>query len=239
MVSERPRDDDDLVDDDRLDGEESGGEDAGSSSHGGRLGILRRLPSVPWVLSLPGRVHRPAMFGGAVVTLLAWTWMLWQLVAATTEPNASVESLAAAMQQQAAPPASAGLEAPPAGHSPDEVGGAATAAGHSSEATAEGVTFAGDEVVREDAPVGGEPRGSAEPSAAEPDAVAEGPVGDEPIVIVLGKPAHTGGADLWDCLHFESWDQTHQVYRANLPQDPNILDFDGNGVPCESLPGAP
>ena len=218
MVSERPRDDDELVGDDRLGDEESGGEGAAPSGGGGRLGILRRLASAP---SLLGRARRPAMFGGAIVMLLAWTWMLWQFVASTTALSASVETLATAMQERAASPAPAGSGAPPStGHAPD--------------ATAGGPTFAVDEVVRDDASVGGEPHARTEPPAAEAPAEAE-PV----VVTVLGRPALTDGADLWDCLHFESWDQADQVYRANLPQDPNILDFDANGVPCESLPGAP
>ncbi len=169
MASERPREDD----------EESGGESAAPSGDGGRLGFLRHLASVPALLK---HTQRPAMFGGAIVMLIAWTWMLWQLVASTTALNASVETLAGEGQKWAAAPA--------------------------------------------------------------PDAVAERSAEDQaedesPVVTLLGKPVLTGGADMWNCVNFESWEQADLVYRANWPLDPNILDFDGNGVPCESLPGAP
>ena len=45
----------------------------------------------------------------------------------------------------------------------------------------------------------------------------------------------TDGADLWNCADFESWSQASLVYEANLPNDPNLIDFDGNGIPCEDL----
>ncbi len=208
MADERPREDD----------EESDDESAAPSGGGGRFGFLRRLASVPALLK---REPRPAMFGGAIVMLVAWTWMLWQLVAATTALNASVETLAGEVQTWAAAPAPASSGAPPSilGHSPAEV-------------------------VREDADAGGESPGQAEPPASASDAVAEGSAEDQaedepPLVTLLGKPVLTGGADIWNCVNFESWEQADRVYRANLPHDANILDFDGNGVPCEALPGAP
>ena len=52
---------------------------------------------------------------------------------------------------------------------------------------------------------------------------------------LLGKPIVTDGADLWNCADFESWSQASLVYEANLPNDPNLIDFDGNGIPCENL----
>ena len=52
---------------------------------------------------------------------------------------------------------------------------------------------------------------------------------------LLGKPIVTDGADLWNCADFESWSQASLVYEANLPNDPNLIDFDGNGIPCEDL----
>lgn len=53
--------------------------------------------------------------------------------------------------------------------------------------------------------------------------------------LLFGKPIVTQGADLWDCRDFLTWKQAMTVYQANLPDDPNLIDFDGNGIPCESL----
>ena len=49
------------------------------------------------------------------------------------------------------------------------------------------------------------------------------------------RPAATDGRNLWDCADFATWDDANEVYLANIPGDPNRLDIDGNGVPCESL----
>lgn len=54
------------------------------------------------------------------------------------------------------------------------------------------------------------------------------------------NPVHnTNGRDLWNCEDFPTWTEADAVYRANLPDDPNQLDGDGDGIPCEDLPGAP
>ena len=52
---------------------------------------------------------------------------------------------------------------------------------------------------------------------------------------LFGWPVVTDGADLWNCTDFETQQQAQMVYDANLPDDPNILDFDANGTPCDSL----
>ena len=52
---------------------------------------------------------------------------------------------------------------------------------------------------------------------------------------LFGWPVVTDGADLWNCTDFETQQQAQMVYEANLPDDPNILDFDANGTPCDSL----
>lgn len=58
----------------------------------------------------------------------------------------------------------------------------------------------------------------------------------EPAPLMLfGKSVVTDGADLWNCIDFQNWDEASMVYEANLPDDPNLIDFDGNGIPCESL----
>lgn len=50
---------------------------------------------------------------------------------------------------------------------------------------------------------------------------------------------HTNGRDLYNCTDFSTWEEANQVYQANLPGDPNRLDNDNDGIPCETLPGAP
>ena len=50
-----------------------------------------------------------------------------------------------------------------------------------------------------------------------------------------GGPLDTAGADLYDCHHFEAWAQALAVREASGPDDPNLIDTDGNGLPCESL----
>ena len=58
----------------------------------------------------------------------------------------------------------------------------------------------------------------------------------EPAPLTLfGKLIVTDGADLWNCIDFQNWEEASMVYDANLPNDPNLIDFDGNGIPCESL----
>ncbi len=50
---------------------------------------------------------------------------------------------------------------------------------------------------------------------------------------------NTHGANVYNCSDFATWDEANAVYQANLPGDPNDLDRDNDGIPCESLPGAP
>ena len=44
-----------------------------------------------------------------------------------------------------------------------------------------------------------------------------------------------------DCSDFDTWQEAQVFYKAagGPDQDPHRLDSDGNGIPCESLPGAP
>jgi len=43
---------------------------------------------------------------------------------------------------------------------------------------------------------------------------------------------------VYNCADFATWDEANAVYQANLPGDPNDLDRDNDGIPCEGLPGA-
>ncbi len=77
------------------------------------------------------------------------------------------------------------------------------------------------------------------PAAAASEAALTEPPSVEPTApppaMLLGKLIVTNGKDLWNCNDFETWDQAKLVYEANLPQDPNILDFFVTGVPCADL----
>jgi hypothetical protein len=50
---------------------------------------------------------------------------------------------------------------------------------------------------------------------------------------------NTHGQNVYNCSDFATWDAANAVYQANLPGDPNDLDRDNDGIPCEDLPGAP
>jgi hypothetical protein len=50
---------------------------------------------------------------------------------------------------------------------------------------------------------------------------------------------NTHGQDLYNCSDFATYAEALAVYQANLPGDPKRLDADHDGIPCESLPGAP
>lgn len=52
-------------------------------------------------------------------------------------------------------------------------------------------------------------------------------------------PLRTGGQDLFNCDDFHTWDDAWAFYQVNFPGDPNRLDEDNDGIPCEDLPGAP
>lgn len=53
------------------------------------------------------------------------------------------------------------------------------------------------------------------------------------------NPLNTGGVDRYNCTDFATWKEANAVFQANLPGDPNRLDNDDDGIPCENLPGAP
>jgi len=53
-----------------------------------------------------------------------------------------------------------------------------------------------------------------------------------------GGPLDTAGANLYNCTDFETWEQAVAVFRASGASDPNLLDTDGNGIPCEDLKAA-
>ena len=73
-------------------------------------------------------------------------------------------------------------------------------------------------------------------AAIEPESTPVPTARAEPVPLTLfGKLIVTDGADLWNCIDFQNWEEASMVYEANLPNDPNLIDFDGNGVPCESM----
>ncbi len=83
--------------------------------------------------------------------------------------------------------------------------------------------------------VGGDAPPAEAPVAAP--APSEAPLAETPTAParLLGQLIFTDGADLWDCRDFETREQALIVYEANLPGDPNFLDFDRNAVPCDPL----
>lgn len=46
---------------------------------------------------------------------------------------------------------------------------------------------------------------------------------------------NTAGRDLYNCGDFATWAEANAVYQANLPGDPNKLDANDDGLPCDSL----
>jgi len=53
------------------------------------------------------------------------------------------------------------------------------------------------------------------------------------------NPLITNGDDRYNCDDFATWQDANAAFQANQPGDPNELDTDGDGIPCEDLPGAP
>ncbi len=53
------------------------------------------------------------------------------------------------------------------------------------------------------------------------------------------RPINTGGRDLYDCEDFGTWAEANAIFQANQPGDPNRLDGNNDGIPCNRLPGAP
>lgn len=71
--------------------------------------------------------------------------------------------------------------------------------------------------------------------------------GDDDEFIPITYPGHiseydelrTGAQDLFNCDDFDTWEEAWRFYQANFPGDPNRLDEDKDGIPCEDLPNAP
>ena len=47
------------------------------------------------------------------------------------------------------------------------------------------------------------------------------------------RPINTGGRDLYNCGDFASQEEANRIFLANQPGDPNRLDRDNDGIPCE------
>lgn len=75
------------------------------------------------------------------------------------------------------------------------------------------------------------------PAAAPP--TAPPPPPPPPTEAPAANPWYTNGQDLYNCGDFNHWSEAKAVLDANAPGDPNGLDADNDGIPCESLPGAP
>ena len=148
-----------------------------------------------------------------VVVLAGWSAMMWSLVTSMAAIDESIEVIALQIAEQEAGTEPAALDSTPA--EPDAA--AAPVFSPMFEAMFE---FDADAETMPAPAATSEP--TPEPTPAFP-------------ATLLGKAVVTDGADLWNCTDFESWEQAQMVYEANLPDDPNILDFDANGTPCDSL----
>jgi hypothetical protein len=42
-----------------------------------------------------------------------------------------------------------------------------------------------------------------------------------------------------NCSDFKSWEEANSIYQIAAPSDPHRIDSNGDGIPCESLSGAP
>ena len=148
---------------------------------------------------------RPLAAVAGVLVLAGWSVMMWSLVTSMAAIDESIGALALQVSEQQAGPGPAALESTLAEAQTD----AAPASSPMFEFDADA----------ENMPA---PAPTPEPTPAFP-------------ATLFGRPVVTDGADLWNCTDFETQQQAQMVYEANLPDDPNILDFDANGTPCDSL----
>ncbi len=154
-----------------------------------------------------GRSVRPLAVVAGTVVLVGWSVAMWSLVTSMAAIDESIGVLALQVSGQQAGPGPAALE--PAADQP--------------ETNAASIFSAMFEFEAEfDAAFEAAPAPTPEPTPTFP-------------ATLFGKAVVTDGADLWNCTEFETHQQAQMVYEANLPDDPNILDFDANGTPCDSL----
>lgn len=57
----------------------------------------------------------------------------------------------------------------------------------------------------------------------------------EPTATPRAVQYFTDGRDRYNCKDFNSWEEAQAAYEANLPDDPNKIDIDRNGIACEAL----
>lgn len=67
-----------------------------------------------------------------------------------------------------------------------------------------------------------------EPAVAAPAEAPAAPAAIDPKL-------NTNGQDLYNCSDFATWTEANAVFQANLPGDPNKLDGNDDGAPCDSL----
>lgn len=149
---------------------------------------------------------RQLAVAGVVVLIFTWTAMLWQITSSFASMGDSARMIAAELV--APPPLAASV----------------------TEAEALTVTESGAMVLA--LALALEPPPPIDIMWTEPPAVEVVPAAPR---MLFGRPVNTNGVDAWDCSDFETWEQAKIVYDANLPQDPNILDFFRTGVPCNYL----
>ena len=202
------------------DGDEGEGDDGGENQGGvAKRLIALKVPAAAALRAVRTRAPsalRPLAITGVVVLILVWTVIAWRIGDSVAVLGEAARTIAAEQT-------------------------AVTAAVPAAPAVAVAVAGAGDgegPTVRE--------------SGAIAAALRMAAVGQPPINVVWTEPpplelvpppprmlfgilVKTDGKDVWDCSDFETWEQAKMVYDANLPEDPNILDFFVTGVPCQYL----
>ncbi|HJM88084.1 MAG TPA: hypothetical protein QF624_00460 [Dehalococcoidia bacterium] len=165
------------------------------------------------ILARVPTLGRPLAIGGGSALLLIWTMLLWQLSGSFSELSASAQTIAHQVEAASTVASEAAS------------GVAAVERADTSSAHAEATVVADLRVNLESTP---QPLPTPEPTPE--------PTPDPSLL--LGEPIVTRGLDLWNCSDFETWEQALTVYEANLPNDPNLLDFLNTGVPCQYLRAA-
>lgn len=213
-------------------------EDAETSAAGGRT-----LPGLPSLARIAAVARSPVAFARAqpVLAAIAAAVVLWAVASVFLLSRASsgvFDSAALEVQLTAVEEQLAAVDERIEALSVDvraldqsvlaAVEGATaqiTAAVAAGTAAGSGITFPlpGGETTPPAAGTAGTP--------ATPGAAASPPVVANPALV-------TDGQNLYNCSDFTTWRDAQDVYEANLPGDPNLLDIDHNGVACELLQGA-
>ena len=65
------------------------------------------------------------------------------------------------------------------------------------------------------------------------------PIAPAPTPTITRSDLNMGGVDRYNCDDFTTWQESNAAFQENQPGDPNQLDGNDDGIPCEYLPGSP